>query len=216
MPNFHLAFPGSEERLLHKATLSRCALTALLRGRAVLLVGVAVLDRWQTPRRRPKCRRSGRRSRSDAEARLPCRRAARRTARATLVVVTPWRHIGACGTSRKCGFFLPVAGAEALECPFSRLAVASRPRPSVLDHALCRWSTARRLEARGPAAALCSYRPGRATAAAGGCFYGWGPDAEARGVALGVAGRQHGCFVSGVRCGGWLASSRTRATPAAA
>ena len=84
----------------------------------------------------------------------------------------------------------------------------------VVDELCCSAAAAGRLpvEARGPAAALCSYRPGRAPAAAGGCFYGWGPDAEARGVALGVAGRQHGCFVSGGALRR-VASSPTRATP---
>ena len=58
----------------------------------------------------------------------------------------------------------------------------------VVDKLCCSAAAAGRqpVEARGPAAALCSYRPGRAPAAAGGRFYGWGSDAEARGVALGV------------------------------
>jgi len=102
-----------------------------------------------------------------------------------------------------------IAGAP-LQPPRCRQPPPAAAGPSVLDHA----AAAGRLpvEARGPAAALCSYRPGRASAAAGGRFYGWGSDAEARGVALGVAGRQHGCFVSGGALRR-VASSPTRATP---
>ena len=145
---------------------------------------------------------------TDEEANEP--KPARCRGRATLVAATPWRRIGASGTSRNCGLLLPVAGAESPERPFSHLAVASRrppPPPERPRPCRCRWSTARRGAGSGGGAVLVQAGPsaGRAPAAAGGRFYGWGPDAEARGVALGVAGRQHGCFVSGVRCGGWRA-----------
>ena len=64
---------------------------------------------------------------TDEEANEP--KPARCRGRATLVAATPWRRIGASGTSRNCGLLLPVAGAESPERPFSHLAVASRRPP---------------------------------------------------------------------------------------
>ena len=148
---------------------------------------------------------------TDEEANEP--KPARCRGRATLVAATPWRRIGASGTSRNCGLLLPVAGAESPERPFSHLAVASRrppPPPERPRPCRCRWSTARRGAGSGGGAVLVQAGP----SAGGGRRTLLRMGVGRRGAGRGARRRWAAARV--LRVGGALrrvASSPTRATP---